>query len=42
MTTPLDIRIEELSTMDAPSEWSEFVNGVLTGIAIVAIGAAVT
>ncbi|MDQ0728577.1 daptide-type RiPP [Microbacterium sp. W4I20] len=38
----LDLRIEELPAMDAPSEWGDFVNGVLTGLAIVAIGAAVT
>ncbi|WP_435746694.1 MpaA1 family daptide-type RiPP [Microbacterium sp. PMB16] len=42
MTSALDLRIEELPAMDAPSEWTDFVNGVLTGLAIVAIGAAVT
>ena len=43
MTTALDLRIEELPTMDAPSEWSDFVNGIGTGMAIaVLIAAAVT
>lgn len=42
MTHALDLQIEELPAMDAPSEWTDFVNGVLTGIAIVTIGAAVT
>jgi len=42
MNSSLDLRIEELPEMDAPSDWSDFVNGVMTGIAIVAIGAAVT
>lgn len=42
MTTALDLRIDELPAMEAPSEWTDFVNGVLTGLALVAIGAAVT
>ncbi|WP_272953142.1 MULTISPECIES: daptide-type RiPP [Microbacterium] len=42
MTTALNLRIEELPTMDAPSEWTDFVNGVGTGMAIVAIIAALT
>lgn len=42
MTTAMDLRIEELPTMTAPSEWGDFVNGIMTGIAIVAIGAAIT
>lgn len=41
MTTALDLRIEELPEMDAPSEWSDFINGIGTGMAIVVIGAAV-
>ncbi|MEV8250404.1 daptide-type RiPP [Microbacterium sp. NPDC076768] len=43
MNSALDLRIEELPTMDAPSEWSDFVNGMGTGLGIaVIIAAAVT
>lgn len=42
MTTVMDLRVEELSPMDAPSDWSDFVNGTLAGISIVVIAAAVT
>lgn len=38
----LELRIEELPEMDAPSEWSDFVHGMTTGLAIVAIGVAIT
>lgn len=38
----VDMRIEELPAMDAPSDWSEFINGIGTGIAIVIIGVAIT
>ncbi|GAA1139665.1 MULTISPECIES: daptide-type RiPP [Microbacterium] len=42
MTNDMDLLIEELPTMDAPSEWSDFVNGVGMGIAIVVIAAGLT
>lgn len=42
MSTALDLQIEELPTMDAPSEWTDFVNGIGTGMGIVVIIAALT
>lgn len=42
MSSTIDLHVEELSAMDAPSEWSDFVNGVMTGIGLVIIGIAVT
>jgi hypothetical protein len=42
MTNAMNLRIEEVPPMEAPSEWTDFVNGVMTGIAIVVVGVAVT
>lgn len=42
VNSALNLQIDELEALDAPSDWSDFVNGTLTGLALVAIGIAIT